>query len=133
MMDKRYLVPLVGLVVAAGCGGNPNPGVARGDPCDGARVRLYEDAGFSDRVLTIDYPEEFTSLRAAGADAGDGDLNDRASSVQWTIPIGCQLVLYEDENFRGARFPLVGSSRSEQNSNLGSFNDRASSARWERT
>lgn len=122
----------IALLVLAACGQNPGPGVAS-DPCSGAWVRLFDDANFSGRQLTVAYPTEQVSLKASRLDSGAGDLNDRVSSARWSIPEGCRLVLFEDENFRGARFQLVGSGRTEQNSNLGSFSDKASSARWERS
>lgn len=124
------------LLLAGACGGNPDPNAAgqgRGDPCSGARVYLFDDANFSARRLTIAYPADHARLIVAGTDASGGDLNDRTSSVRWSVPSGCKLVLYEDENFRGAQFQLVGSGRTEENSNLGSFSDKASSARWERS
>ena len=133
-IDIRKYIGLLVLLVPVACGGNPDPGLAGqpGDPCAGAWARLYEDAGFSGQRLTITYPTELASFRQVGTDSGAGNLNDRVSSVQWSIPTGCRLVLYQDENFRGTRFQLIGSGREEQNSNLGAFNDQASSARWER-
>lgn len=132
--DLRTYIGAVVLLILAACGGNPNPSIAAqsNDPCAGASARIYEEAGFSGRRLTITYPTELASFRQAGADSGAGNVDDRVSSVQWSIPAGCRLVLYEDENFRGTRFQLIGSGREEQNSNLGAFNDRASSSRWER-
>lgn len=132
--QRRCLCALAPLVIPA-CGGKrpgPTVGTAQGDPCAGAWARLFDDARFSDRRLTIAYPTERPSLAAAGTDVEGGHLNDRVSSARWSIPAGCQLVLYEDENFRGARFPLVGSGRVEENGDLRAFSDRASSARWER-
>ena len=124
------------LVVAAACGGNSPPVVASQpvvDPCLGAWVQLYEGANFSSRRFTLAYPTEQTSLRSVAYDGGTGDLNDRITSVQWSVPAGCRAVLYDAENFRGEAFQLVGSGRNEQNANLGSFNDRTSSARWDRS
>lgn len=123
------------LVVVGACGGNPAPSTAAAprDPCTGAWVQLFDDANFSDRRLTIAYPTEQPSLRAAGTDVRQGDVNDRVSSARWSIPAGCKFVLYKDENFQGTRFQLIGSGRPEQNSRLGAFNDEASSGRWERS
>lgn len=121
------------LLAFTACGGRTPPGAGQTmDPCAGGWVRLFDDAEFGGRRVTIAYPVEHASLRAAGADAGGGDLNDRASSVRWSIPLGCSLVLYEHENFQGTQYPLVGSGRTEENARLGSFSDRASSATWER-
>ena len=128
----RRSAPAAALVLFA-CGQNPAPSAgAPGDPCSGAWVQLFDDASFSDRRLTVRYPAEHASLKAAGTDSGAGDLNDRVSSARWSAPAGCRLVLYEDESFRGTRFQFVGSGRTEQNANLGAFGDKASSARWER-
>ena len=126
-------VPLA-LLVLVSCGQNPGPNASAlpVDPCSGAWVRLFDDANLSGRQLTIAYPTDHPSLRAAALDSGAGDLNDRTTSAQWAIPEGCKLVLYEDENYRGTDFPLVGSGRAAQNPNIGTFSDRASSARWER-
>lgn len=120
-------IPAAALVLAA-CGQNPAPGAAGapGDPCAGAWVELFDDSNFSGSRLRVVYPTEHASLK-------ERDLNDRVSSARWSIPAGCRLALYEDESFRGARFPLVGSGRTEQNASFGSFSDKASSARWERT
>jgi hypothetical protein len=126
----RCSVP-VSLAVLSACGAST--ALAGADPCAGAWVQLFDDAGFSDRRLTIRYPDEHANLKEVSSDSGARDLNDRVSSAKWNAPAGCRLVLHEDENFRGARFQLVGSGRLEQNANLGSFNDRASSARWERS
>jgi hypothetical protein len=60
-------------------------------------------------------------------------LNDRITSVQWSVPVGCKLALYADENYRGGAFQLIGSGQTEQNANLGAFADQASAARWERS
>lgn len=131
----RSTAPLA-LLVLASCSGNGLPQPAArpmGDPCAGAWVRLFDDANLSDRQLTLAYPIEQPTLRSVQIDAGAGDLNDRVSSAQWSIPAACKVVLYEDENFRGTAFPLIGSGRVEQNSNLGQFSDKASSARWERS
>jgi hypothetical protein len=122
------------LVIFAGCGGNSAPGAtAQSDPCAGAAVQLFADANYADRQISINYPGDQASLRSAGINTGAGDLNDRVSSARWTIPVGCRFVLFDDENFRGTSFPLIGSGRMEQNPNLGSFGDKASSARWERS
>jgi hypothetical protein len=96
-------------------------------------VHLYDAANLSGRQLTFAYPTDLSALRSTPLDSGEGDLNDRISSVQWFIPVGCKLVLYTDENYRGGAFQLVGSGRTEQNPNLGAFADQASSARWERS
>lgn len=126
----RRSVP-VALLLLPACGGGA--ALAGRDPCEGAWVQLYDDAGFSDQRLTVRYPTEHANLKGINSDSGGRDLNDRVSSARWDIPRGCRAVLYEDENFRGTRFQLVGSGRVEQNANLGSFNDEASSVRWERS
>ncbi|MDP9347869.1 MAG: beta/gamma crystallin family protein [Gemmatimonadota bacterium] len=118
------------LLMLSACGGPM--ALLRGDPCEGAWMQLFDDARFSDQRLTVRYPDEHASLRGVNSDAGGRDLNDRVSSARWEAPPGCRAVLFEDENFRGTRFELVGSGRREENANLGSFNDKASSLRWER-
>jgi hypothetical protein len=121
-------------VVLAGCGGNPGPGStqAPGDPCTGAWARLFDNANFAGAELTLVNPTPQPRLAMTSLDIGTGNLNDRASSARWMIPVGCRLVLYRDENFGGPGFQLVGSGRPEGNANLGAFSDGASSARWER-
>lgn len=131
----RWSAPIA-LLVLVSCSRGPDPraaGPGQSDPCSGAWARLFDDANLSDRQLTLAYPTEQASLQAVRTNAGVEDLNDRVSSARWSIPPGCKLVLYEDENFRGAAFQLVGSGRTEQNPNFGSFSDKASSARWERS
>ena len=138
MLAPRWILPrpLLLVLVTAACSSNRSPaaGAPRAsDPCSGAQAQLWDDANFGGRRLTVEYPGEHASLERASADGGAQGLNDRISSAKWNIPVGCKLVLYEDVDFRGNRFALVGSGRLEQNANLGAFGDRASSLRWERS
>ena len=130
-----FLLQTPAILVLASCGGNPGSqsAVMPVDPCSGAWVRLYDDAGLSGDRLTIAYPTDQSSLAAARVDTGARNLNDRVTSAQWSISEGCKLVLYEHENFQGTAYPFVGSGRTEQEADIRDFSDRASAARWERS
>lgn len=91
-----------------------------------AWVELYDDKGFKDRSLRVEYPREIPDLSKVKG------FNDKTSSVKWQIPVGWQCVIFDDSNFKDSSFPLIGSGQVEANADLGSFSDKTSSLRWER-
>jgi hypothetical protein len=98
-----------------------------------AWVELWDDKGFKDRKLTIRYPKYHKNLKMVSSDDGKEGFNDKASAVRWEIPKGWQAVLYDDADFKDRRHVLIGTGRLEENPDLGSFSDKTSSIRWERT
>lgn len=111
----------------------PNAGRGVDEPSD-FQVLLYDDAGFEvgvdERTLRIEFPGNVADFTAA-----DIDFNDKTSSVQWRIPEGFTLRLYEDVNFEGDELDLVGIGGTDGYENLDdqSFGDKASSAQWIQT
>jgi hypothetical protein len=87
-----------------------------------ARVELYDEPNFGGRGLVIDYPdhgkEDYRHLSRVE------DYNDEASSVRWRIPKGCEAVLFDDKDYKGARVTLPAAQGGPQaDANLKSFND----------
>lgn len=91
-------------------------------------VKLYDDKGFTDRVLTIGLGRDLGNLEYTGSDDGKGGFNDKASSVKYSVPAGWKAVLYEDNNYRNRGYELTGSGSV---ADLGYFSDKCSSVRWE--
>ncbi|WNG58949.1 hypothetical protein F0U59_32625 [Archangium gephyra] len=102
----------------------PNPG------CDSdinrAFVELYDDSGFSDRGLMIDYPD-YTRENYSNFSSIEG-FNDKASAVRYCLPHGWRARLYEHSNFGGGYRELNG--RGSLNLNNVSFGDKTSSMRF---
>ena len=96
-----------------------------------AWIRLYEDKAFKNRILTVSGLTELPDLKAVSSDDGKRGFNDRASSVKWLIPRGWKAILFDDNHFRDSTFELAGTGKLEEIADLGSFNDKTSSIRWE--
>lgn len=97
-----------------------------------AWAELYDDKGFKDRRFTVRYPNDYPNFDEVTSDDGKKGFEDKTSSAKWLIPVGWQLVLFDDKNYKDSRFPLVGSGTVQENADLGSFSDKCSSCRWER-
>jgi len=95
-----------------------------------AWVELYQDDTFRNRGLMIDYRD--SGLEDYSNYNNVEGFGDKASAVRWCIPPGYSYTLYEDDTFRGAPFPLIGTGRFEEIPNLHDrgFGDKASSSRW---
>lgn len=78
--------------------------------------------------MTIRGSTNYPDFDDVQSDDGEEGFGDRATSVRWSIPEDWALVLYEDSNYRGRAYPLVGTG---DDPNLGDFGDEACSARWE--
>jgi hypothetical protein len=97
-----------------------------------AWVELYSDTNFRGSTATIKYPKTVTDLSAFSSDEGKIGFEDTARSVKWQVPEGWQVVLYDDADYKGNKFPLFGTGKVESNSDLGAFAGKTSSLRWER-
>ena len=91
-------------------------------------VRLYDDAGFTDRSLTIRFGRDIGNMHYVSSDDGKSGFNDKASSVKYSVPAGWQAVLYENDNYSKRGYALKGSGSIPD---LGYFGDKCSSVRWE--
>jgi hypothetical protein len=92
-------------------------------------VRLYDDAGFTDRILTVRFGRDIGNMHYVSSDDGKSGFNDKASSVKWSVPAGWQAVLYENNNYSKRGYVLKGSGSTPD---LGYFGDKCSSIRWEK-
>ena len=96
-----------------------------------AWVELYDDAGFGDRSLMIDFVdralEDYSNF-----DRAEG-FEDKTSSVRWCLPHGAAFRLWENKNScGGASRDLVGDGSFHGISNLDDigFGDATSCAEW---
>jgi hypothetical protein len=96
-----------------------------------AWAELYDDAGFGDRSLMIDFVdrnlEDYSNF-----DHAEG-FEDKTSSVRWCIPPGAVFRLWQNKNSCGGdHLDLVGDGTFRRISNLDSvsFGDEASCAEW---
>ena len=92
-------------------------------------VRLYDDAGFTDRILTVSFGRDIGNMHYVKSDDGKDGFNDKASSVKYSVPAGWQAVLYENNNYAKRGYALKGSGSIPD---LGYFGDKCSSIRWEK-
>jgi hypothetical protein len=96
-----------------------------------AWVELYDDHGFGDRSLMIDFVdrnlEDYTNY-----DRAEG-FEDKASSARWCLPPGVTYRLWEDkEDCGGDPLDLVGTGVLEEIANFDNvgFGDKASCSEW---
>ena len=85
----------------------------------GGYVRLYEHSGFHGRSVTLYFKQNAPDMHAYG-------FNDKASSVQYSIPAGWMVTLHADTGYRGSKYDIVQSGSAV----LGSFGDKCSSVEW---
>ena len=81
-------------------------------------VELYDDEGFRDRSIVVDYDDRFL-LELDDFNNLD-DFSDKPSSVRWRSPIGLDIALYDDDNFRDRYILLRGTGQTESITNLNS-------------
>ena len=79
-------------------------------------VELYDDKGFSDRSVVLDYPDRLRD-DWHDLDALEG-FGDKASSVRWEAPVGCNIELWKNQNFSGSRKVLSGNGSVQSISDL---------------
>lgn len=92
-------------------------------------VRLYDDKGFTDRILTVRFGRDVGNMHYVHSDDGKSGFNDKASAVKYSVPSGYKAVLYENNNYSKRGYELKGSGSV---ADLGYFNDKCSSLRWEK-
>ncbi|MEM1412373.1 MAG: hypothetical protein AAGH19_08430, partial [Pseudomonadota bacterium] len=97
------------------------------DPSQAWFVELYDDDGFRDRSIMVDY-EDRTRFELNNFNNLD-NFNDKASSVRWRLPFGVNVFLYEDDSSAGDPFLLVGNGQVQGYTDLGDlgFGDKTSS------
>jgi len=114
-----YSVPEGGTVTLDGGGTRP--------PSAQAWAEFYDDNSVSDRSVVFDYAdrhldnwEEFDKL---------DHFTDKTTSMIWTAPAGCDIVLFQDDHFAGDPYRLVGDGTIRSILNFTAFG--VSSARFE--
>ncbi|HET6564302.1 MAG TPA: hypothetical protein VFG52_02715, partial [Xanthomonadales bacterium] len=92
-----------------------------------AFIELYDDTGWSDRSIVVDYQDR-ALLELNNFNNLDG-FNDKASSIRWRLPLGVTALLREDDSYAGDNFPLLANGTLQTISDLGSagFGDKTSS------
>ena len=94
-----------------------------------AWAELYDDVGFGDRSLMIDYRDRLRE-DYADFDRAEG-FEDKTSSARWCIPPGAALRLWEHKDSCGGNHrDLVGNGSLRGASGLGGFGDETSCAEW---
>jgi hypothetical protein len=92
-------------------------------------AELYDDKNFFDRSIVFDWPDrnqdDFDNFNLL-----DG-FNDKASSVRWCAPVGCNIILYEHDTYGGVPVTLQGLGTIAAVSDLGGFGDEVSSIRFD--
>jgi chitodextrinase len=113
-------------------------GIRSTPPPEKPWCELYDDKDYSDRSLILDWMDRSRD-NFNNFDEHDG-FTDKASSVIWQAPVGCDIILYEHDNYEGAALRLAGTGEVRAVPNLDwsdyKFNDKASSIRfddWEGT
>ncbi len=107
----------------------PPPEAAEKPSRSSGYVRLYDDAGFTDRILTVPFGRDIGNMHYVKSNDGKDGFNDKASSVKYSVPPGWQAILYENNNYAKRGYALKGSGSIPD---LGYFGDKCSSIRWER-
>jgi hypothetical protein len=101
---------------------------------DKAWVELFDGANFQDRNLMLDYEDRI--LRPVNDLHHVDGFNDKASSIQWCLPLGGAVKIYERKNYKGQSIELKGSGELEEISDLSktspAMNNKASSINWPR-
>lgn len=92
-------------------------------------VRLWDDAGYTDRILTVRCYQDVPDMNYINSDSGKKGFNDKTSSVKYNIPEGWEVILYENDHYRKRPYPLKGKGEIPD---LGYFNDKTSSLKWKK-
>ncbi len=74
-------------------------------------VELYDDDHWSDRSIVVDYDDR-ALLELNNFNNLDG-FNDKTSSIRWRLPVGLDVELFVDDNFRSRRIILRGTGQTE--------------------
>ncbi len=83
-------------------------------------AKFFEDRDFQGRTLTLRFRQNAPDLKIQG-------INDKISSVEYNIPKGWKVVMYENDSYGGHTYEMM-----ERGSvNLpGGFNDKCTSIQW---
>jgi len=103
-----YQVDEGGMVVLSGLGTAP---------ADRPWVELYDDDGFGDRSIVVDYDDHL--LMELDNFNNLDDFGDKTSSVRWRSPVGLDIALYDDHDFGDRYIVLRGTGQTEAISNVG--------------
>lgn len=87
------------------------------DTRDRPWVELYDDDGFRDRSIVVDYDDR-QLLELHNFNFLDG-FNDKTSSVRWRAPVGVDIQLFDDDTFRDRSIILRGTGQTEWIGDLG--------------
>lgn len=82
-----------------------------GPPADRPWVELYDDDHWEDRSIVVDYDDQM-NLELNNFNHLD-NFNDKTSSVRWRSPIGLDIELFDDDNFRDRHIILRGTGETE--------------------
>ena len=98
-----------------------------------AWAELYDDDHFKDRSIVFDWvdrdKDDFENFNKL-----DG-FNDKTSSVRWSAPKGCEIILYEHDSYDGDKLVLSGNGYTKSYSDLDDyeFGDKTSSVKFRGT
>jgi len=81
-------------------------------------VELYDDTGFGDRSIVVDFDDR-ALLELNEFDALD-DFTDKTSSLRWRSPVGLDIALYDDDDFSDRNIRLRGTGQTQTISDLDS-------------
>jgi hypothetical protein len=82
-----------------------------GLPADRPWVELYDDNHWEDRSIMVDYDDRM-NFELNNFNNLD-NFNDKSSSVRWRSPVGLDIELYDDDNFRDRYIILRGTGETE--------------------
>ncbi len=85
-------------------------------PVDRPWVELYDDDNFGDRSIVVDYDDR-SKLELNNFGKLDG-FNDKTTAVRWRAPVGLDIELYDDDNFRDRYVILKGTGLTQWISDL---------------
>jgi hypothetical protein len=71
-----------------------------------AYVHLYEQANFKGEPIRFHFGDDNANFH----DVATHDFDDKAVCAKWNIPSGWQVVLYDDNSYKGEKFVMSGSN-----------------------
>lgn len=92
-------------------------------------VKLYEHSGMQGLSHTINFGNDEADTNWVIVDQGGANFKDKCSSASYKIPAGYRVLLYENTNYSGRAYPLIGTGSAPD---LSYMNDKCSSIRWEK-
>ena len=92
---------------------------------------LFDDVNWADRHLTCLYGTNVDNMKNVPSDDGKSGFNDKCSSVMYCISLGSTCRLWENTNYGGKYFDLIGTGNLEKiDLKAQGFNDKVSSLQW---